>query len=129
MIRGELVTKSTFEKQPKLKTSSIPEHVFLAHFAELDSAVQLDVAVADRAGVKAYGFAFDGAPVPMSQGKGKFSAQSGQKKFLEWVMIGDPGGTMKVTVSRDGQAVKEREKSTIPDSGSKGYDAFEIEMS
>lgn len=96
---------------------------------ETAGSIELKVKVSERTGVKAYGFAFAGAPVPMSQGQGKFFTTPSGEKLLEWVMVGDPGGTMKVTVTRDGTKVKEREKSTIPPPGTEGYDAFKIRVS
>ena len=92
------------------------------------TSVELKVKVSDRAGVRSYGFAFDGAPVPMSNAQGTFLAPAGKKKLLEWVMRGDPGGTMKVVVSRDGTTIEERAKSTIEPPFGEGYDAFEIEV-
>jgi hypothetical protein len=92
------------------------------------SAVELAIKVSDRTGVKKYGFAYDGAPVAMSGGTGKFFVTPHDKKLLEWVMVGDPDGFMKVTVSRNGETIAERAKSTIPKPEIKGYDALEIEV-
>lgn len=93
------------------------------------SSIELRVKVSDKDGIRAYGFAFDGVAVPMSRGEGRFFAPAGQKKLLEWVMVGNPGGSMKVTVTRDGNVVAQRDKSTIPPPLGKGYDALEIEVS
>ena len=107
--------------------AAIPEKFLLVHLSDADPAtLELRVEVSDRDRVNAYGFAFDGVPVPMSQGRGKFFAPLGQTRSLEWVMVGDPGGSMHVKVTRAGVVVKERVKSTIPDGSAKGYDAFDI---
>lgn len=92
------------------------------------STIELLVEVSDKNGIKGYGFAFVGVPVPMKSGKGVFHAPAGKKKLLEWVMVGEPNGYMKVTVTRGGAVVKERAKSTIPAPEREGYDAFEIEV-
>ena len=119
------------EKKPSkaAETSkrAIPDHVAAALIGA-DNSIELLVGVTDRDGVNAYGFAWGGAPVPMKGGKGKFFASPGVTKLLEWVMVGDPGGTMHVTVTRDGATVEEREKSTISPPGTKDYDAFEIKV-
>jgi len=116
-------------KKRKTKVApTFPDHISAAMLGG-GSSIELKIAVSDKSGVKAYGFAFDGAPVPMTNGQGKFFAPSGVEKLLEWVMIGDPNGTMKVIVTQNGTTVDERDKSTIPDGKTKGYDAFEIEVS
>ena len=94
-----------------------------------DGAVEMQVKVSDKAGIQAYGFAYSGVAVPMKSGSGKFFASAtDQNNLLEWVMIGDPGGTMKVVVTRvgDGGPVAERDTSTIPPPKTKGYDALQI---
>lgn len=91
-----------------------------------DDHVELVVTVSDRTDVKGYGFAFDGIPVLMSRGKGKFNAQRGETNRLEWVMLGEPNGSMKVTVTQDGETLEERAQSTIPNNVIKGFDALEI---
>ncbi len=94
-----------------------------------DLRIILEVAVSDRHDIAAYGFAFDGKPVAMSGGKGVFKAFPDRKKLLEWVMLGEAGGTMKVEVLRDGVAIYTRDASTIPPPLAKGYDAFLVEVS
>lgn len=107
-----------------------PKNVALAHFSEAaPETVELTIKVSDRDRIKGYGFAYDRSPVPINGGRGKFFAVLGAKnKLLEWVMIGDPGGSMKVTVTRGAVTVDERKKSTIPNGYNKGYDAFNIEV-
>ena len=90
---------------------------------------ELTVTVSDRPGVAAYSFAFGGAPVPISHDTGTFKAIPGSKALLEWVMIGSPGGTMKVDVTReDGTVVATRERSLIVPPYGEGYDALEIRL-
>lgn len=113
--------------KPKKKPQRIPAHVESLIFG-LVAGIELRVKVSEKDGIRQYGFSIDGAPVPMTGGQGKIHAPPGVKKLLEWVMVGNPGGSMKVTVTRDGTTVKER-KSTIPPPFGKGYDAFEIEVS
>ena len=94
-----------------------------------DGAVEMQAKVSDKAGIDAYGFAYGGVAVPMKNGSGKFFASAtDESNLLEWVMIGDPGGTMKVVVTRisDGGTVAERDTSTIPPPKTKGYDALQI---
>jgi hypothetical protein len=98
--------------------------------AEADpNKIQLVVSVSEKDGVKGYGFAYAGVPVPMNLGKGKFFAVKDKAGLLEWGMIGNPGGTMKVEVLRDGTAIKTRNKSEIVPPFDKGFDAFEILVS
>lgn len=105
--------------------AAAPANVALTAFGDGET-VELRVKVSDKVGVRAYGFAFDGVPVVMQSGRGRFFAPKREAKLLEWVMIGDPGGAMRVSVTRDGTAVQEREASTIAPPFAKGYDAFEI---
>lgn len=116
----------------KIKTNApagAPENVALAFFSdEAAETVELVIKVSDFDRVKAYGFAYDRTPVPMRRGRGKFFAVAGTKKLLEWVMVGESGGGMKVIVTQGTETVAERQKSTIPNGYSKGYDAFEIEV-
>ena len=104
-----------------------PAHVKLLMFGS-DSSVELLITVSDKSDIRAYGFAYDGVPVSMSGGKGKFHAETGVMKLLEWVMVGEPGGTMKVVVTNGDTVVASRDKSTITPPYAKGYDAFEITM-
>ena len=90
------------------------------------ASVELEIKVSNRQGINGYGFAFDGVPVPMSDGKGEFRAVKGEARRLEWVMRGNPGSTMKVEVLRDGAALYTREKSTIVPPFGTGLDAFQI---
>ena len=100
-----------------------------AMMAEAAAAtVDLEIKVSARDGINGYGFAYDGVPVPMSAGKGKFPAVKGKPGRLEWLMRGNPGGTMKVEVLRDGTAIHTREKSTIVPPFGTGLDAFEINI-
>lgn len=94
-----------------------------------DTEVALLVTVSERNGIDAYNFAYAGVPVPMSSGRGTFYATKGRQGRLEWAMIGEGGGTMKVVVTRDGELVKQRDKSTIPNPGPGGFDAFQILVS
>lgn len=110
----------------KKQSKAVPADVKSALFG-VATSVELVVKVSDSS-VKAYSFAFDGVPVPMRGGRGAFFAQPDEKKLLKWVMLGDPGATMKVTVTRDGKTVKERAKSTITPPLGKGFDALEIEV-
>lgn len=97
--------------------------------ANLDDKVELVVKVSEKNGVKGYGFAYDGQAVPMSQGKGKFRAPKNQTKRLEWVMIGNPGGTMKVEVLRGTTVIQSRAASQIVPPLGEGLDAFNITVS
>jgi hypothetical protein len=107
----------------------VPQNVAVAHFSEAaPETVELKIKAVKGPGVKAYGFAYDRVPVPMTNGQGKFWAVREQLKLLEWVMVGDPGGTMKVTVTQGTIVVDQRDASTIPPGFSKGYDAFEIQV-
>ena len=90
-------------------------------------SVELLVTVSEKNDIKGYGFAYDGVAVPMSGGKGTFHAQPGTK-LLEWVMIGESNGTMKVVVTNGETVVASRDKSTIVPPETKGYDALEIEV-
>jgi hypothetical protein len=101
-----------------------PVHIAAAAFG-VGATVELRVKVSAKAGVRAYGFAFGGAPVVMSNGQGRFFAPQGQAKRLEWVMVGEPGGTMQVTVTQDGAPLEDRQSKIAPPYG-KGYDAFDI---
>ena len=91
------------------------------------SSIELRVKV-ERNTVKAYGFSYDGWPVALRNNIGTFPVIPGEEKLLEWVMVGDGGATMKVTVTRNGKLVKERAESKIPLGYSKGYDAFQIKV-
>jgi hypothetical protein len=91
------------------------------------SEVELEVRVSvTDASIRSYGFAYGGTPVGMSGGRGAFKAVKNKKQLLEWVMVGDPGGKMKVEVLRDGEVIKTRESSEIVPPEIQGYDAFEI---
>ena len=97
--------------------------------AAADNEVELQIKVSEKSGVKAYGFAYDGKAVIMNRGTGKFKAIKNQTKLLEWGMLGDPGGTMKVEVLRDKTAICTRAKSKIVPPFEQGLDAFEIKVS
>jgi hypothetical protein len=88
--------------------------------------VELKVRVSGEDGIRSYGFAYEGVPIGMSHDQGTFRATQNRKGLLEWIMVGDPGGKMKVEVLRDGTAVKTRESSEIVPPEIEGYDAFEI---
>jgi hypothetical protein len=88
--------------------------------------IELEVRVSGEDGVRSYGFAYEGVPVGMSADRGRFRATKNRKGLLEWVMLGDPGGKMKVEVLREGTAIKTRESSEIVPPEIEGYDAFEI---
>jgi hypothetical protein len=94
--------------------------------ASADAIIEMQIEVSEKNGIRGYGFSFDGDAVVMSDGKGEFSIPKNQTKFLKWVMIGDPGSTMKVVVSRDGTAKYTREKSPIIAPFSEGRDEFRI---
>ncbi|MFL6726346.1 MAG: hypothetical protein ACJ8FS_07525 [Sphingomicrobium sp.] len=104
-----------------------------AHFQQLlfgsPSSIELLVTVSDISDIKQYGFAYDGASVPMSRGKGTFYAQPSVTKLLEWGMRGEPGGTMKVVVTNGDTTVAKRDKSMIVPPEDSGYDAFQITVS
>lgn len=108
--------------------SVLPPQVKAAHF-NVDAGIELKIKVSERNGVQRYGFAYDGVAVPMRNGAGTFFATKDKEALLEWVMEGLPGGTMKVSVTRNGTAVKERDKSTIPAPYARGYDAFKLKVS
>ena len=91
--------------------------------------IELHFKVSEKDGIQSYGFSYGGVPVPKSNDEGVFFAQAGISKKLEWGMVGNPGGSMKVTVTRDGTKIKEREKSTIPPPLGVGYDYFTITVS
>ena len=93
-----------------------------------DLRIVLEIVVSHLNGIADYGFAFDGQPVATSGGKGIFKAVPDRKKLLEWVMIGDPGATMKVEILRNGAAIYTRDASTIPPPLGKAYDAFMIDV-
>jgi hypothetical protein len=115
--------KSAVEFKPRKP----PKRVLLAMFSEHDDdGVEMQIEVSDRNGVNAYGFAYAGAPVPMSGGKGVFFASPTVEKLLEWVMVGNPGGYMKVVVKRGQTIVRQRDKSTIAPPYGEGYDAFKL---
>lgn len=87
---------------------------------------QFQIEVSVKNGVDMFGFSFAGTPVLMSHNRGWFNGQIGRKGLLEWVMVGQPGGSMKVTVSDGGKVVAERTASTILPPHAEGYDALEI---
>ncbi len=92
-----------------------------------DETITLTVSVSDRSGgMKMYGFAFQSVPVAMSNHKGNFSVVPGEKGLLKWVMIGDPGSTMKVTVKRGDDVIAERNESKIEPPLGKAFDALLI---
>lgn len=124
---GGIDAMKTRDKDVSIARAEIPMRIASVLLGAA-SAVELTIKVSDRTGVKKYGFAYGGAPVAMSGGTGKFFATSHDKQLLEWVMVGDPDGFMKVTVSRIGETIAERAKSTIPKPETKGYDALEIEV-
>jgi hypothetical protein len=90
------------------------------------SMIEMKIEVSDLNGVKGYGFAFDGKPIVMSRRKGTFSTPQGEEKILEWIMKGNPSGTMKVVVSRADVAKYTRNTSTIAPPFGEGFDAFKI---
>jgi len=114
-----------FVKSPP---KSPPTRIARTLFADA-GGVELAVKVSSKSQIQAYGFAYGGAPVVMSSGQGSFFAIPGQKKLLEWVMVGAPGGNMNVKVTNGQQTVAERTKSTIPAGFGKGYDALDILVS
>ena len=111
-----------FAKSPP---KAAPDRVARTLFPD-GNRLELVVKVTGKSGIEAYGFAFAGAPVVMSGGEGAFFATRGDKRLLEWVMVGQPGGHMKVTVENGEQTVAERDESTIPAGFGKGYDALDI---
>lgn len=107
--------------------ADVPKHLDLLF--DTASDILLKIKVTDPTGISQYGFAYAGVDVKMSLGEGQFNAKSGVEGRLEWIMIGDPGGHMKVTVTRDGKAIRERLASTIPAPRKKGWDRFDLTVS
>jgi hypothetical protein len=96
------------------------------------NTVELQVEVSDNNGVENYRFAFGGVPVPVPVpvGIGKFHAGLGDtSKRLEWFMWGEPGGTMKVTVTRGDDVIRQRDASQIVPPETRGYDYFNVAVS
>ena len=91
--------------------------------------IKLSIRATDKKGIRTSGFAYNGITVRMSGGKGSFEAEPNVTRLLEWAMVGDPGGSMKVEVLREGAAIYTREKSEIVQPYSKAVDAFEIKVS
>ncbi|MDB5721111.1 MAG: hypothetical protein JWP15_1729 [Alphaproteobacteria bacterium] len=101
--------------------------------------IELTVRVSNNnSGVKQYGFAFDQdskspdnpvEPVLMGLCKGTFHTRPGVIGRLVWAMRGDPGGTMKVELVRDGVVIKARAASRIPPRHNKAIDHFDIMVS
>lgn len=91
-----------------------------------ESTIALVVTVSDEVDITSYGFSFAGAPVPWGDDSGNIYATPGVKQLLEWGMIGESDGSMKVTVTRDGVQVAQRPKSAIPTGETGGYDAMYI---
>jgi len=103
----------------------------------MSDVVELKIKVSEKDGIKAYAFAYDAdriapenpvIPVLMNLGVGTFTVKRGEPGRLIWGMRGDPGGTMKVELMRDGTAIQTREKSTIPPGETRGIDYFDITL-
>ena len=107
--------------------AAVPEHLELLF--ETTSDILLKIQVSDPTDISGYGFAYAGVAVKMSLGQGHFNAKKGVQGRLEWVMVGNPGGHMKVTVTRDGKAIRERPASTIPAPKKKAWDRFDLQVS
>ncbi|WP_430424663.1 hypothetical protein [Phenylobacterium sp.] len=111
----------------EFKPGKPPKRVLLVMFSEHDDdGVELSIEVSDLHGVDSYSFSFDGVPVPMSGGRGIFFASPTVEKLLEWVMLGNPGGYMKVVVKRGETVLRQRDTSTIAPPYGEGYDAFKL---
>jgi metacaspase-1 len=105
-----------------------PSAARLAGGAGARGEVELEIRVSGKDGIRLYGFAYAGSPVGMSGDRGIFRAVRNERRLLEWVMVGDPGGKMKVEVLRDGTPIETRESSEIVPPEIEGYDAFEIDV-
>lgn len=116
------VARLRFQDKPPAKA---PKRLRDLYF-EATGVRQLQVKISGKSGVEAFGFSYAGTPVLMSQNQGVFNAKIGRKALLEWVMVGQPGGSMKVTVSDGSIVVAERVKSEILPPYAEGYDALEI---
>lgn len=108
--------------------AQIPPHMLELFPAAADPALTRVVKVTNRKKVKQYGFAFDRVQVPIKTGGvGTFQAVAGETKLLEWIMIGDPGGSMTVALyDVNGNELDRHEPSSMPDDDTRGYDAFEV---
>lgn len=94
------------------------------------ATTELLITVSEEVDIKMYGFSYAGAPVPWGNGdEGKFHVNPGDRKLLEWAMVGEELGHMKVTVTRDGNQVAQRPKSQIPEGETSAYDAMYIKVS
>src|SRR5688572_23285888 len=91
--------------------------------------ITLDVAVSARSNVSAYQMVYGGAVVPMNHNLGQIIHPQGETHHLEWSMIGEPGGSMKVEVKDPGgTVVAVRNASKIPNSTPAGYDRLKIDI-
>lgn len=89
--------------------------------------VRLTVKVSGHDRVNVIAFAYHGMPVPLVGDRGEFNADRGvENRFLEWTMIGQPGGTVKVVVSDGFSDLYTRDKSKIVPPYNEGWDAFRI---
>jgi len=106
----------------------LPKRVAKVLF-ESAEVVELHIKVSEKSNILTYGFTYGGVVVPIHNDEGKFFATPDTEQFLAWVMIGDPGGTMKVEVTRNERVLYNRPRSRIPPPLTKGYDRFRIKVS
>ncbi len=92
------------------------------------ATVPLLVRVSKQNGISGYQFFFLDAPVPMAMNQGVIHAPEGPANRLSWIMIGEPGGWMKVEVLHDDDVVMARNHSAIPNSASGGDDSLPIQV-
>lgn len=90
------------------------------------TTVTLKVEVSDLNNVFGYAFSFLGKPVGMTNGEGEIEWDDSHPEWLQWHMVGDPGGWMKVEVFKGKKVISKREQSKLPNSRGLGFDEIPI---
>ncbi|MBV9884252.1 MAG: hypothetical protein JO276_14675 [Sphingomonadaceae bacterium] len=91
---------------------------------------KLDVVVSSKANISGYHMVFRGTGVDMEDDRGEITHPGGgAQHYLEWSMLGEPGGSMKVQVLRkNGDVVAARNASKIPNGAPVGYDRIKVTL-
>ena len=93
-------------------------------------SVELTITITAKTDIEYYTFAFNGRRIAMDHttDTGTFDVDTPVNDYLEWWMVGEPGGSMKVEVSRGEEVIATRDYSDIPGSKAGGFDRLRIKF-
>lgn len=91
------------------------------------NSVTLVVKVSNVVDIANYAFVFSGTGVAMNHATGEGTFKADRNGRLDWVMWGEPEGSMTVEVKRGAEAIASK-GSDIPSDASSGHDSLDLDI-